>query len=193
MTLRQVASSALRGLVTLVPIGRTTVAFCLGLCQWSSLAFVMVATLPESGVSTKCHAASHCAVWFIPAARPAMGSVGLSLKVTLATANFASSYAPEAHQSQTTTRGTLRTPVTSKWELPDTLKQLTPFKTTSAAAPRMHRERALRLDEEVVLAGSLWAFRPRWLDSCRCHLPGSRLVGFCPTAAYRHAETSYGR
>ena len=58
-----------------------------------------------------------------------------------------------------------------------------PFETTSAAAPRMHRERAPRLDEEVVLAGSLWAFRPRWLDSCRCHLPGPRLVGFRPTAA----------
>ena len=125
MTLRRVASSPLRGLVTFVPTVWITVAFCLGLCQWSSLAFVMVATLPESGVSTKCHAASHCAVWFILATRPAPGSVGLSMTVILATADFASSYAPEAHQSQTTTRGTLRTPVTSKWELPDTLKQLT--------------------------------------------------------------------
>ena len=126
MTLRRVASSPLRGLVTLVPTGRTTVAFCLGLCQWSSLAFVMVATLPESGISTKYYAASHCAVWFILVSTcPAMGSIGLSLTVTLATANRASSYAPAAHQSQTNIRAASRTPETSKWELPDTLKQLT--------------------------------------------------------------------
>ena len=58
-----------------------------------------------------------------------------------------------------------------------------PFKTTSAVAPQTRRERAPQHDKEVVLAGSPRAFRPRRLDSCRCHLPGPRLVGFRPTAA----------
>ena len=96
----------------------------------------MLANLPVTGVSTKFYAISHGAVCLLPATHPAKGIVGVSLTVTLATATFASSYAPEAYQSQTKTRGTIRTPVTSKWELPDTLKQLTHLRQPPRLPPK---------------------------------------------------------
>ena len=49
MTLRRVALSPLRGLVTFAPTAWITVAFCLGSCQWSALDYVMLASLPVIG------------------------------------------------------------------------------------------------------------------------------------------------